>query len=163
MVDPIMPYGFAEISDGEGNWHEDHNDNFQNLNDKLEALVNLMDSIINGDVLVYNDSTNRMEKFQFGDIFSINMTEKRIDVKADSGNFSADDIMYWGGSQIKGLELNTDFFEILASTLEPKFPAGTTLNRPGSPKSHQEYFDTTLGYPIWWDGSNWVDAQGNTV
>jgi hypothetical protein len=25
------------------------------------------------------------------------------------------------------------------------------------------YFDTTLGIPIWWDGSNWVDATGATV
>ena len=24
-------------------------------------------------------------------------------------------------------------------------------------------FDTTLGKPIWWNGTNWVDANGNTV
>lgn len=24
-------------------------------------------------------------------------------------------------------------------------------------------FDTTLGIPIWWDGTNWVDATGATV
>lgn len=24
----------------------------------------------------------------------------------------------------------------------------------------QQYFDTTLGFPIWWDGAQWVDATG---
>ena len=23
------------------------------------------------------------------------------------------------------------------------------------------YFDTTLGYPIWWNGTAWVDATGS--
>jgi hypothetical protein len=27
----------------------------------------------------------------------------------------------------------------------------------------QFYFDTTLGYPIWYDGTNWVDATGTVV
>lgn len=25
------------------------------------------------------------------------------------------------------------------------------------------HFDTTLGHPIWYDGTNWVDATGSTV
>lgn len=25
------------------------------------------------------------------------------------------------------------------------------------------FFDTTLGKPIWWDGSGWVDATGTTA
>lgn len=25
------------------------------------------------------------------------------------------------------------------------------------------YFDKTLGHPIWWDGTNWVDSSGSTV
>lgn len=40
---------------------------------------------------------------------------------------------------------------------------GDTSQRPSAPFMGQHYFDTDLGYPIWWDGSNWVDAQGNTV
>ena len=27
----------------------------------------------------------------------------------------------------------------------------------------QVYFDTDLGIPIWYDGTNWVDATGSTV
>jgi hypothetical protein len=41
--------------------------------------------------------------------------------------------------------------------------ANTTANRPASPTIGQEYFDTTLSMPIWWNGSNWKDAAGNTV
>lgn len=42
--------------------------------------------------------------------------------------------------------------------------AGTTANRPTlSLQVGQQYFDTTLGYPIWYDGTDWVDATGSTV
>jgi hypothetical protein len=46
--------------------------------------------------------------------------------------------------------------------------SGATLDRPidtGPIKLRvgQFYFDTTLGLPIWWDGSDWIDAAGNVV
>jgi len=41
---------------------------------------------------------------------------------------------------------------------------GATSNRPSKiGKIGQTYFDTTLKKPIWWNGSNWVDATGATV
>ena len=41
---------------------------------------------------------------------------------------------------------------------------GTTANRPTLDlQIGQIYFDTTLGRPIWYDGTNWVDADGTTV
>jgi len=27
----------------------------------------------------------------------------------------------------------------------------------------QQFFDTTIGYPIWWNGKAWVNASGTTV
>jgi len=27
----------------------------------------------------------------------------------------------------------------------------------------QVFFDTTLGYPIWWNGTKWVNASGTVV
>jgi hypothetical protein len=43
-------------------------------------------------------------------------------------------------------------------------PAGTTANRPTSSlQVGQYYFDTTLGHPIWYDGTDWVDATGSIV
>jgi hypothetical protein len=40
---------------------------------------------------------------------------------------------------------------------------GITSNRPVSPVPYQQFFDATLGKPIWWNGSNWVDSVGNIV
>jgi len=42
--------------------------------------------------------------------------------------------------------------------------SGDTASRPTiSLLVGQFYFDTTLGIPIWYDGTNWVDATGTTV
>lgn len=38
-----------------------------------------------------------------------------------------------------------------------------TTNRPTRIVTGQQHFDTTLGKPIWYDGTNWVDALGVIV
>lgn len=40
---------------------------------------------------------------------------------------------------------------------------GTTADRPSPSFVGAVYFDTDLGKPVWWSGSNWVDATGTTV
>lgn len=40
---------------------------------------------------------------------------------------------------------------------------GTTANRPESPLAGEIYLDTTLGKPIFYKGTAWVDATGATV
>lgn len=35
--------------------------------------------------------------------------------------------------------------------------------RPDSPILGQSFFDTNLKKPIWWNGTNWIDASGNAV
>jgi len=41
---------------------------------------------------------------------------------------------------------------------------GTTANRPTIKlQTGQIYFDTTLDYPIWWNGTKWVNASGTGV
>jgi hypothetical protein len=37
---------------------------------------------------------------------------------------------------------------------------GTTAERPVTPILYQSFFDTTLGKPVWFDGTNWVDGAG---
>ena len=37
---------------------------------------------------------------------------------------------------------------------------GTSLNRPTTPDTGQMFFDETLGYPIWYNGTAWVNASG---
>jgi hypothetical protein len=42
--------------------------------------------------------------------------------------------------------------------------SGTTALRPALElRVGQFYFDTTLGYPIWWNGTVWKNASGTTV
>jgi hypothetical protein len=40
---------------------------------------------------------------------------------------------------------------------------GNSSNRPSSPSVAQPFFDTDIGKPIWWNGTDWVDAVGNIV
>lgn len=40
---------------------------------------------------------------------------------------------------------------------------GNTASRPTNVKSGAMYFDTTLGIPIWYDGTNWINASGTSV
>jgi hypothetical protein len=42
--------------------------------------------------------------------------------------------------------------------------AGTIALRPTTGlQVGQFYFDTSLGIPIWWNGTNWVNATGTVV
>lgn len=40
---------------------------------------------------------------------------------------------------------------------------GATSSRPTSSVLGQFYFDTTLGYPVWWNGSTWVKYDGTAA
>jgi len=42
--------------------------------------------------------------------------------------------------------------------------AGTTAARPSTGlQIGQFYFDTSINRPIWWDGTNWINAAGTVV
>ena len=43
------------------------------------------------------------------------------------------------------------------------FMGGITKKRPKKPLDFQSYFDTDLGFPIWWSGKNWVDSKGKKI
>lgn len=51
------------------------------------------------------------------------------------------------------------------STVNRRFVTnnGTTANRPPSPIIGQYYLDTTLGVPVWWNGTNWINSVGTPV
>jgi hypothetical protein len=38
-----------------------------------------------------------------------------------------------------------------------------TLNRPPAPYVGQQYFDTTITRPVWWNGVAWINAAGAVV
>lgn len=57
------------------------------------------------------------------------------------------------------------FNRIDASILTLTTPsAGATTARPiNSLQIGQYYFDTTIGRPIYWNGTNWINAAGTIV
>ena len=53
--------------------------------------------------------------------------------------------------------------EILKALPTKTFPTGLTANRPANVATGYQYFDTTLGKPIYYNGTSWVDATGAAV
>lgn len=51
---------------------------------------------------------------------------------------------------------------IAINRINPPNFSSNTAGRPGSPYVGQEWFDTDLGSPIWWNGTNWMSVSGNS-
>lgn len=51
----------------------------------------------------------------------------------------------------------------LQETTGPTFSVGLTAERPSTPSTGDQHFDTDLGHPVWYDGAGWVDATGATA
>lgn len=63
--------------------------------------------------------------------------------------------------KILGLYFNT-VDNAIAGLIIP--PSGTTADRPTLQlQIGQMYYDTTLGIPIWYNGTVWKNASGTTV
>lgn len=59
---------------------------------------------------------------------------------------------------------NDEFLQELWRKYKRDQGYGATADRPvNGLETYDYYFDTDLGYQIWWNGSNWVDATGATV
>jgi hypothetical protein len=53
------------------------------------------------------------------------------------------------------------FLTKVGLTTESLRESGVSANRPVKGLwIGRQYFDSTLGYPIWYDGTQWVDATG---
>ena len=62
---------------------------------------------------------------------------------------------------ILGLYFN-QIDNVIGALIKPS--SGTTANRPTLQlQIGQTYYDTTLGIPIWWNGTVWKNASGTTV
>ena len=81
-----------------------------------------------------------------------------------AGNSGAINIRTGTGAVRGGIELDALFIDHNQNVSnQVVWENGVTGSRPGSPVTGQRYFDTTLGLPIWYDGTNWIDAAGATV
>lgn len=69
-----------------------------------------------------------------------------------------------GTDYVHGIQLQsgtwTDVAIPLALLRALVFRGGNTAGRPASPVLYEYYFDTTVGFPIFWNGTIWVNAAG---
>lgn len=47
--------------------------------------------------------------------------------------------------------------------INPNYFFGITVDRPPTPYIGEQWFDTTVGLPIWWNGASWINAAGVVV
>ena len=84
-------------------------------------------------------------------------------------NTSASIAAVYNNNSTDFIASNCDYAKVLgtgtATTQMPKCTVGTTANRPttGLVAGFSQHIDTTLGKPIWWNGSVWKDATNTTV
>lgn len=67
------------------------------------------------------------------------------------------------GSLIRNLATPLTGSDAATAKYADVFPTGSTVSRPSGPVTGQRFFDTTLGLPIWWNGTNWINAAGTIV
>jgi len=66
----------------------------------------------------------------------------------------------------RALKIVTAKLAALQASIDILTSNGTTSNRPAgltAANAGQPYFDTTLGKPVWWNGTAWVDATGTSA
>jgi hypothetical protein len=79
----------------------------------------------------------------------------------DLGPFPTRDVLDVTGKVAHFREPLVQWFKKLFIVAFDQQNSGTTAQRPTADLYvGKQFFDTTLGYPIWYDGSVWVDATG---
>ena len=104
------------------------------------------------------------------DVLVVSPTElKRIKGAAESEVYHIKAIT---GSTLEGIigdsksmfEYGGNLYRNVGGNVKPLVPlVNTTSNRPANPSIGEQFFDKTIGKPIWYNGTAWVDATGATV
>jgi len=76
---------------------------------------------------------------------------------------SASNQLRIGTSSTVYVEYESGKLSLVGTNAQFVIPPYATVSRPAGPVTGSHVFDTTLGKPIWYDGTNWVDATGTTV
>ena len=152
-----IPYYVRPIEDGENFYLKEYLD--QNIN---KFRINCVGKRLN---IIIPDSTK----------LNNNQVYFQIENANPSINFisEVEDQVFVGiprsiGVDFNGQELVLNFNDSGAGmVIKPQILSGSSDNRAtlyNSPLLNGTfYFDTTLNKPIWWTGTNWVDATGATV
>lgn len=117
--------------------------------DEVECLENYMTKE-QVDLVVNNLLENRLDGLQLKQVTS----EEYNDIEQEDGTLYV---------ITDAIDIDMNVYLTKENLEERISEPATSDNRPASPALGQCYFDTTLGKPIWFDGTNWVDALGSKV
>lgn len=87
-----------------------------------------------------------------------------IDGGVESNSVLSEITVEYTSMDARALNITTNADQLRTFRANRSVSSGTTAQRPNIDLFvNQQYFDTTLGKPIWWNGSVWKDAAGTTV
>jgi hypothetical protein len=100
-----------------------------------------------------------------GDLWNaVNNKETPGGAQAKANQAETNAKQYADGKIAEALNDSKEYTDSQIEGIETHPPiGGPTGERPLAPFLYGCYFDTTLGIPIWWDGTKWVDAGGVAV
>ena len=102
-------------------------------------------------------------------VFYTDQTLQSIEVAAFNSEVESNGILSWITVEYAPIDARAYNLTTTADTIKMyranrSVSSGTTAQRPNIDLYvNQQYFDTTLGKPIWYNGSVWKDAAGTTV
>jgi hypothetical protein len=102
-------------------------------------------------------------------VFYTDQTLQSVEVAILDGGVESNSVLSWitveyAPLDARAFNLTTTADVIRLFRTARNNMSGTTAQRPDIDLFvNQQYFDTTLGKPIWWNGSVWKDAAGTTV
>jgi hypothetical protein len=102
-------------------------------------------------------------------VFYTDQTLQSIEVAAFNSGVESNGILSWITVEYAPIDARAYNLTTTADTIKMyranrSVSSGTTAQRPNIDLYvNQQYFDTTLGKPIWYNGSVWKDAAGTTV
>ena len=107
------------------------------------------------DITLYNTTYNVLyRKFNYISDYDISINIENINNLNTLFNLSIEDSIICA---------NKEYSIIDSQIVEKNKFKGDSNNRPKYSYIGQQYFDTTLNKPIWWNGTNWIDSTGTTV
>lgn len=83
---------------------------------------------------------------------------------AENNSINSEIAVEYAPLDARSINITTTADQVKLYRASRSIDSGTTAQRPNIDLYvSQPYFDTTLGKPIWWNGSVWKDAAGTTV
>lgn len=146
----LVPSGLLTIDAAEQGFQGKHNDNMTRLNDTLLNQLKyktINDSPADKGFYAFKSADDKWVLCLFSTAnFSFDLSTKLVTIKP--GGVGA-----------------TELVDGAVTPIKTTPAGGTTASRPTGLNRvlYMNYFDATLNKPIWWNGSNWVDATGTTV